>query len=583
MSTHALAPVLVVLIAVAPACRSSARESSSTRAPQAAAWFVDRADESGLRFVHVNGMSGQRYFPEVMPPGVGLLDFDNDGDLDVFLVQGQVLGTVKTIDQALTRPSGPLSGRLFRNDLTVNADGTRTPRFVDVTEHSGIRATGYGMGVAAGDIDNDGWVDLYLTNFGSNQMYRNNHDGTFTDISRQSGTDAGGFSVSAAFLDYDRDGWLDLYVAGYLQYTIALDRTCTDLAGVRGYCPPQVYDAAPDHLYRNRGDGTFVDVTDRALVGQGFGRGLGVVTADFNNDGWPDIYVANDGGENLLWINVRNGTFRDQALTAGVAVTGEGHAEASMGVDAGDFDNDGDEDLFMTELNGEGSNLYVNNGNAVFEDRSAASGLGPASLQYTGFGTAWFDFDNDGWLDLLSVNGRVQAAEGTTADAFPMHQRKLLFRNPGSGTFEDVTKQAGEVFEQPQVGRGAAFGDIDNDGDEDVVVANDTGPAQLLINTLDERGGARRHWLGLRLTGTAGRRDMPGTRVEVIRAGQPSLWRRSRTDGSYASANDPRVLVGLGEAAAAPRLHIQWPDGRTEEWSTVQIDRWQTLVEGTSR
>jgi len=581
--THALASALVALIATAtaPACRGSAHEGAAATAPAPAAWFVDRAEGSGLRFVHVNGMTGRHYFPEVMPPGAGLLDFDNDGDLDVFLVQGRLLGTPPD-GSAATSPHVPGS-RLFRNDLSVNADGSRSMRFVDVTEQSGIRANGYGMGVAAGDIDNDGWIDLYLTNFGSNQLYRNNHDGTFTDVSRQSGTDGGGFSVSASFFDFDRDGWLDLYVASYVQYSLGSDRACTDLAGVRGYCPPQVYTAAPHHLYRNRGNGTFVDVTGRALLGHGFGRGLGLVAADFNGDGWPDIYVANDGGENLLWINQRNGTFRDEALTAGVAVTGDGHAEASMGVDAGDFDNDGDEDLFMTELNGEGSNLYVNDGTAVFEDRSASSGLGPASLQYTGFGTAWFDFDNDGQLDLLSVNGRVQAAEGTTADAFPMHQRKLLFRNLGNGRFEDVTAQAGAVLLQPQVGRGAAFGDIDNDGDEDVLVANDTGPAQLLMNTLNERGGPRHHWIGLRLAGTAAHRDMPGARVEIVRSGQPSLWRRVRADGSYASANDPRVLVGLGESSAVPRVRVRWPDGRTEEWTSVEIDRWQTLVEGTSQ
>ena len=583
MTTHALASVLVVLIASAPACRSSAHEDAAVRPTDAGAWFVDRAADSGLRFVHVNGMSGAHYFPEVMPPGAGLLDFDNDGDLDVFLVQGTTLGARNTSDRTPAASSVSPGGRLFRNDLTVNADGTRTMRFVDVTARSGIRADAYGMGVAAGDVDNDGWVDLYLTNFGTNQLYRNNHDGTFTDISHQSGTDVGGFSVSAAFLDYDRDGWLDLYVAGYVQYSLATDRACTDLAGVRGYCPPQVYLAAPDHLYRNSGNGTFADVTNQALLGHRFGRGLGVVTADFDDDGWPDIYVANDGGENLLWINLHDGTFRDQALVAGVAVTAEGHAEASMGVDAGDFDNDGDDDLFMTELNGEGSNLYVNDGKAQFDDRSAASGLGPATLQYTGFGTAWFDFDNDGWLDLLSVNGRVQAAEGTTAEPFPMHQRKLLFRNLRNGRFEDVTAQAGAVFEQPQVGRGAAFGDVDNDGDEDVLVANDTGPAQLLINTLNERDGPRHHWLGLRLAGTAGHRDMPGARVEVIRNAQPPLRRRVRADGSYGSANDPRVLVGLGESADVPRVRVRWPDGRAEDWTAIQIDRWQTLVEGSAR
>jgi hypothetical protein len=253
-----------------------------------------------------------------------------------------------------------------------------------------------------------------------------------------------------------------------------------------------------------------------------------------------------------------------------------------MGVDAGDFDNDGDEDLFTTQLPVEGNELYVNDGKGVFEDRSAASGVGPATLPFTGFGTAWFDFDNDGWLDLLSVNGRVQAAEGRTAEPFPLQQRKLLFRNARNGRFDDVSAQAGPPFERPNVGRGAAFGDIDNDGDEDVLVANDAGPAQLLVNTLNERGGAP-HWMGLRLTGTTGRRDMAGARVQIIRADGSSLWRRVRADGSYASANDPRVLVGLGESTAVPRVRVQWPDGRVEEWKTVEIDRWQTLAQGSAR
>jgi hypothetical protein len=272
-----------------------------------------------------------------------------------------------------------------------------------------------------------------------------------------------------------------------------------------------------------------------------------------------------------------------------VAVTAEGHAEASMGVDAGDFDNDGDEDLFMTELTGEGSNLYVNIGGGMFDDRSAASGVGAASREYTGFGTAWFDFDNDGWLDLLSVNGRVQAAEGTRSADFPMHQRKLLLRNLRDGRFEDVSAKAGAAFASMDVGRGAAFGDVDNDGDADVVVSNDAGRAQLLINT----SGNRRHWTGLRLVGTPGKRDMLGATVTIAGACDPSrtsgahlqvcsIRRRARSDGSYASANDPRVLVGLGESADAVSARVQWPDGKTEEWRGLAADRWHTLVQGTA-
>jgi hypothetical protein len=567
--------VVAVSLAIA-ACGSNSRGADgAARSSRPLEWFSERADDAGIRFVHFNGMSGAYYFPEVMPPGVGLVDYDNDGDLDLYLVQGQALGT----GTLLRPPTGPLTGRLLRNDLRVAADGTSAVYFTDVTEISGIAAAGYGMGVAAGDIDNDGWTDLYLTYFGRNQMWRNNGNGTFTDVSARSGTDQEGFSVSAAFVDYDRDAWLDLYVGNYVRYSLAGDQRCSNLAGVRTYCPPQVYPAQPDRLYRNRGNGTFTDVTASALIGREFGRALGISTADFDGDGWIDIYVANDGSENILWTNQRNGTFRNTALLAGVALTAEGQAEASMGVDAGDFDNDGDEDLFMTELNGEGSNLYVNGGSGIFDDHGARSALGPASLQYTGFGTAWFDFDNDGWLDVLSVNGRVQAAEGDTRQPFPLDQRTLLFRNLGNGRFEDVSNAAGAAFQLADVGRGAAFGDLDNDGDQDVVIGNDAGPTRLLINNI----GNRHHWIGLRLVGARANRDMLGARVEIFRDDGRMLTRRARSDGSYASANDPRVLVGLGTATGAPRVRVRWPGGQAEEWTSVAIDRWTDVVEGTGR
>jgi hypothetical protein len=411
-------------------------------------------------------------------------------------------------------------------------------------------------------------------------LFHNNGDGTFTDVSKQSGLqDERGVAVSAAFLDYDRDGWLDLYVGYNVNYQIEKETVCPGPSGARDYCPPQIYGGQRDRLYRNQGSGRFVDVTASALAGGKFGPALGVSTADFNGDGWIDIFVANDGEDNLLWVNQRNGTFKETALVAGVAVTAEGKAEASMGVDAGDFDNDGDEDLIMTELTGQGSNLYVNEGAGTFRDASALSGLGPSSLPYTGWGTAWFDFDNDGWLDTLSVNGTIVAREGRASHAFPYDQQKLLLHNLGNGRFEQVTSQAGAVFELSEAGRGAAFGDVDNDGDVDVLVGNDSGPLRLLINNI----GNRKHWLGLRLVDERARRDMLGARVAVIRKDGPTLWRRVRSDGSYASANDPRVLVGLGASTEAPRVRVQWPDGRAEEWSDMPVDRWTTLKQGSGR
>ena len=542
-------------------------------------WFVDGALDSGLDFVHFNGASGEFYYPEILPPGVGLLDYDNDGDLDVYLVQGRALGQGATAGGAPAPPKEalPLRGRLYRNDLAVAADGSRTLRFADVTEASGIDADGFGLGVAAGDVNNDGWTDLLLTNFGPASLYLNQGDGTFRDASDAGGIDGGpGFGVSAAFADFDRDGWLDLYVGHNVNY--ALDNTieCSNVTGASDYCPPETYGGTPDHLYRNTGDGRFVDVSDSALAGGQFGPALGVAVADYDGDGWIDIYVANDATENLLWINQQDGTFRDVALLAGAALSGMGLAEASMGVDAGDYDNDGDEDLFMTHITNEGNNLYVNDGTASFRDRSTVSGLGAGSLPYTGWGTTWFDYDNDGWLDLLAVNGTVIASPGPADRPFPYDQRKSLFRNLGDGAFEDVTGAAGAVFELSETGRGAAFGDVDNDGDVDVVVGNDTGPVRLLINRI----GNRRHWIGLRLAG-AGGRDMLGARVAVRRPGEPTLWRRARSDGSYASANDPRVIVGLGDSDGRPAVEVHWPDGRTETWEDVEVDRWTTLEQGT--
>jgi len=555
-------------------------------------WFVDQAAAAGIDFVHFNGMSGQFYQPEIMGPGVALFDYDNDGDLDVYLVQGGLLGPGPPL---LAPPKGPLTDRLYRNDLVVHADGTRTVHFTDVTAQSGLTPHGYGMGVAVGDFDNDGWVDLYRTAFGTNQLFHNNGDGTFTDVTHRSGTADPGWSVSASFVDFDRDGWLDLFVGNYLRYTLATHTPCFNPSVPPDYCPPGVYRAQPSRLYRNRGDGTFVDVTAAAGLEREFGPALGVATADFNGDHWIDLFVANDQQENQLWINQHDGTFRNMAPLWGVAAGANGELKADMGVDAGDFDNDGDEDLFITELTGQGSTLYVNTGRGLFEDQSARQGIRVPSLPYTGFGAAWADFDNDGWLDIIAVNGSVtQNLEALSpVNRFPLQQRKLVFRNRRGQGFEDVTDRAGAVFRLSEVGRGAAFGDIDNDGDVDVLIGNAAGPARLLINQI----GTRNHWLGLRLVAGLARRlatgsrppervegrDMVGALVAVMRDDGSTIWRRARADGSYASASDPRVLVGLGESAVPVRVRVTWPDERVETWSDVHADRYTTLREGEGR
>jgi hypothetical protein len=369
-----------------------------------------------------------------------------------------------------------------------------------------------------------------------------------------------------------------------VQYSLDADQHCTGLTGRRDYCTPAVYNARTDRLFHNERNGTFADVTAKALLGGPFGPALGVSTADFNGDGWPDIYVANDGKANLLWINQKNGTFKNTALLAGAALSADGKARGSMGVDAGDFDNDGDEDLFTTQLPTEGASLYVNDGGGVFEDRSSASGLGSLTMGYTGFGTGWFDFDNDGWLDLFAADGSIEAQASRLNDKFPYDERNELFRNLRNGRFENVSAQAGAIFGQLQVGRGAAFGDIDNDGDIDIVVSNMHRPASLLINAI----GNHRHWLGLRLAGCGiancrTPRDMLGAKIQVVRQSGPSLWRHARSDGSYASANDPRVLVGLGESADAPTVRVTWPNGAVEQFPQVAIDRWIVLTQGEGR
>ena len=538
-------------------------------------WFVDGAAAAGLDFVHANGMTGNFYQPEMMGPGVGLLDYDNDGDLDVYLVQGGRLGE----GEALLAPPAdqPPGDRLFRNDLDTGPGGERRLRFTDVTEEAGIASRGYGMGVAAGDYDNDGWIDIYTTRFGPNQMFRNRGDGTFTDVTAETGTGDPGLSVPATFFDYDRDGRLDLFVGNYLNYSIETHWQCYAQSGPADYCPPEVSPPQPDRLYRNRGDGTFADVTFEAGMGREYGPGLGASAADYDNDGWLDLFVANDQQDNQLWINQRDGTFRNRALLWGTAFGATGVAKADMGVDAGDFDNDGDEDLFITELTGQGSTLYVNDG-GMFRDESAGRGIRAASLPYTGFGAGWLDIDNDGWLDAIAVNGTVTLdleAHGPD-NPFALQQRNQVFRNRGGERFEDVTDRAGAAFALLEVSRGAAFGDVDNDGDTDVLVANGAGPVRLFVNEI----GQMRHWIGLRLVGRETPRDMLGARVVVTLPDGSPRWRRARADGSYGSANDPRVIVGLGESADPPRVRVTWPDGTLEEWSALPIDGYTTLTRG---
>ncbi len=538
--------------------------------------FKEVAQKVGPTFQHYNGMTGKFYLPEITGSGGALFDFDNDGDLDVFLVQGNTLEpNTKPGDTLFPwRGSEPPRGRLFRNDLVSKDSNRHALSFIDVTQQSGIVATGYGMGAAVGDINNDGLPDLYLSNLGSNQMYLNKGDGKFVDVTKESGTDDPRWSTSAAFFDYDRDGWLDLIVLNYADFSTSNSPNCYAATTARDYCTPRVFRAPGNRLFHNKGNGVFEDATAAAKVDKEFGHGLGVVTADFNDDGWIDIYVANDGDPNQLWINQKNGTFVNEALLAGAAINRNGQAEAGMGVDAGDFDGNGTDDIFITHLMDETNTLYVNTGQALFEDRTREAGLGMPGRRFTGFGTFFFDYDNDGWLDLFVANGAVQLLPDLVRrkDPFPLGQPKQIFRNTGKGSFVEVVDQSPPELQIAEVSRGAAFGDIDNDGDTDVLVTNNNGPARLFLNEI----GNKNHWLGLRLVGKTGG-DVLGARVEVVVSKDTVLRRRTRTDGSYLSANDPRVLVGLGTATRIQSVRVRWPDGTIEEGKDLPVDRYTTL------
>jgi hypothetical protein len=536
------------------------------------ALFRDLAAGAGLRFQHVNGAAGRYHLPEIMGAGGALFDFDGDGDLDVFLLQGGALdGNVPSSDRSRGH-------RLFRNDLSSETAGGAL-HFTDVTERAGFATGDYGMGAAVGDYDNDGDPDVYVTNYGPNRLYRNNGDGSFTDVTARAGEGLNDprWSTSAAFSDYDADGDLDLFVANYVDFTLQGAKSCFGPAGVRDYCGPLQFRPVPDRLFRNNGNGTFTDVSESSGITKAYGSGLGVAAGDFNDDGMSDFYIANDAMANQLWLNKGDGTFEDGALMAGLAFNAEGQVEGSMGLAVGDPDNDGDLDLFVTNITGESHALYVNLGRGRFEDRRVAYGLGAATRAYTGFGTDWFDCDNDGLLDLFVANGAVTIIEALRGDPLPFRQKNLLLRNLGDGRFRDVTAEAGPGLEPSGVGRGTAFGDVDNDGDVDVLVTNNGWPARLLVN--ESRPG--RAWLEVRLEGTTDNRQGLGARVGLLRKDRATVWRRAHTDGSYLSASDPRVHFGIQSAADVAGVVVEWPRGSREVWTDLRVNQVVTLKQGT--
>ena len=520
--------------------------------------FEDVAERAGLDFVHDNGMTGQRWLAEIMGAGAAILDFDGDGRMDVWLVQG-----------------GPLAergGALPCDRLYRNATERGRLRFEDVTDAAGICADGYGMGVATGDIDNDGDLDVFVANFGPNQLFENLGDGRFRDISGQSGIAADrSWSVSASFADINGDGLVDLYVANYVEFALADHKPCTDDFGQPTYCSPVVYHSSADLLYRNVGAGKFADISAVSGIGQARRAGLGVVAADFDDDQDVDFYVANDMADNLLWINQGDATFKDTALLAGAAANADGMVEAGMGIAAEDFDADGDVDLFVTHLTVQTNTLYVNDGGGWFTDRTNVAGLALSSMPYTGFGTAWFDADNDGDLDLFSANGAVATIVGQAPGllGLALRQPNQLWLNDGRGRYREHTEVAD--FATPEVSRGAALGDLDNDGDLDIVVANNRAAARLYRN--DSKAG---RWLGVALANTG-----PAGGGTAWLEGVPGTMRRLGTDGSYASARDARLLFGLAGSAAQHTVHVRWPDGSQAQFGPLAVGRYH-VVERTA-
>lgn len=520
--------------------------------------FTDVTATTGIRFHHEDGRSGAHYFLETLGAGAAWFDYDQDGDIDIYFVNGADLPGMKS--------DVPPTNALFRN----NGDGT----FTNVTDDAGVGDSGYGFSCAVGDYDNNGFPDLYITNFGANVLYQNNGSGTFSDVTAQAGVGDSLWGASSAFADYDNDGYLDLFVANYVQFEVDSNPECGTI-GVRTHCGPGAFQGTASVLYRNSGDGTFTDVTEESGVWNPNGKGMGVIWCDYDNDADLDLFVANDKVEDWLYRNEGDGTFKDVGLTSGVALNEMGAPYSSMAPVFGDIDNNGWFDLAITNFQDEPNSVYYNDGDGFFSDITYRSGIGGPSLTRLAWGADFADLDSDGWLDLFVATGHLEENVQLLNPTTTYPQQNQLFLNRGDRTFDDVSDSSGDGLLLKRVSRGAAFGDFDNDGDVDILITNSNQSPDLLRN--DTANNNR--WLVFTAVGTRSNRSGIGTRIKVSAGGSVQM-REIKSGGSYPSHSDMRLHFGLGESAAAEYIEIRWPSGLIEHYKDVRSNRFLIATEG---
>jgi enediyne biosynthesis protein E4 len=552
--------LLMALVGAATA--SGVAQAGKTADSPIAVRYTDVRQAAGITFVQDSTQSEEKYYLETMGTGVGWLDYDQDGLMDLYFVQSAATDIYK--------PPHPLRSALYHN----NGDGT----FTDVTDKAGVGGAGhYGQGVAVGDFDNDGWPDLYVTGYGRAILYRNNHDGTFTDVTAKAGVaDEGEWSTSAGWFDYDKDGWLDLVVTNYIEWSPKNNLWCGERTpGYRSYCNPGNYKGQKTTLYHSNHDGTFTDVSVKSGVGLPESKGMGVVLADFDNDGWPDIAIANDTWPNFLFLNNHDGTFKDVSMISGLAASEDGKYEAGMGIDAADVDGDGLLDVYITHLDFELNRLYLNNGDKTFTDDTYHSGIGAKARLLSGVAAKFLDYDNDGWVDILQLNGAMVDNVRLYHSEVSYKEPLLMFRNAGHGHFEMTSAFLGPDFLRPVAGRGLATADFDNDGDIDIAVNNRGESPELLRND----GGNVNHWLEVSLVGTKSNRDGTGAVLKLTSEGFAHV-EQAEGGTSYMSASDPRIHFGLGKRSKIESLVITWPSGQVDKLANVPIDSIVTVKEG---